>query len=450
MAEKLRPCPLCQADRLERIDGHARCGGCGCRLEFDVDGRRARVAYLPRRFAHLETALLDRWFTRRELQEAVRPARDAEPSDEIDEIDEFDEIDASDEGDEPGDAEASATGVPMAPLIAAVAMLVVACLCVALLAGVALGYVVSSRGIEERQAATAAAAAVATAAAPAGSVEFGPGAALQTPEGAAAGESVDGVAPSEPAAPSPGEPVPPASGAVGEAPDRVAPPTTTPSPVAPVNPRAPPPAEPTPAPNPALESPLPAPPPAQDDAPPPTEARPEPQLPPTFTPAPENPPNAPPPTESASTATPPPPVIPATNTPLPPTNTPGPAPTPTPTYAPGSKTEGGVEITVNFAEDQVKLTNIGSEVLQLTDIHLRALVPGRAANDPALRFDFPNGATIIINGTCTVYVSNASMTDPCPFEWSSAAGVLWPDTPGKGVTVLLVDASGRELARYTY
>lgn len=437
MAEKLRPCPLCHADRLERIDGQARCGGCGCRLEFDVDGRRVRVAYLPRRFAHLETALLDHWFTRRELQEAVRPARDAEPSDEVDEIDEIDE---------PGDSEAPATGVPTLPLIAAVAMLVVVCLCVALLAGAAFGYVVSARGIEERQAATAGAAAAgaATAATPADSAEFGPGAALQTPEGAAAGESIDAVAPSVPAAPSDG-------GFAGEAPDRIVPPTLTPSPAAPAAPRAPPPAEPppTPAPNPALDSPLPPPTPAPDAAPP-TEVRPEPQLPPTFTPAPENPPNAPPPTESAPTATPPPPVAPATNTPLPPTNTPGPAPTPTPTYAPGGKTEGGVEIVINYNDDQVKLTNIGSEVVQLTDLHLRALVPGRAANDPALRFDFPNGATIIINGTCTVYVVNYSPTDQCPFDWGSAAGVLWPDTPGKGVTVLLVDANGRELARYTY
>lgn len=445
----LRPCPLCRAERLVRSGAQARCGGCGCRLEFDSDGKRARVAYLPRRFSHLQAAFGDRWFTRTAMIAVVDGNRDAAPetdaaSNSVTE-EETPRARASDAGETDDRAARRSVGAPTFPLLLVTALLVVACLCISVMAVGGIGvYVASTWGATEEPAPAVASVGepqqvtpppseFAPQPAPGDAAPPDPGA----PPAAPAGEPTASTPPDVPAAP------------IEQPPADAAPQPTSPAdPAASIDARPPRPSLPTPQPIPALESPLPEPPapPPAEPSPVPQEERPQPELPPTFTPPPVVEPSATPaPADIPPTNTPPP-----TNMPPPPTNTPGPAPTMTPTYAPGNTKSGNIEVVVLYADDQVRLTNIGPQAEPLTGLRLRALIPGRPANEPPLFFDFPNGAVLFINGTCTVYTTGYRPTDQCPFDWGSSAGILWPDTPGKGVTVLLLDAEGRELARFTY
>ena len=455
-------CPLCRDQRLERISARAHCGGCGCRLEFDAaDGRLARIARFPREYEHLALALADHWYTRREMFAAVDAARSAPTSDAVDDFDESRDENSggtSDQSQVESRAESRAgrevDRSRWMPLITLTGVLVFGCLCAAAASVVALGLFVSNVWLSDGATPVAPQAAL-----PPGTAA--PQSASAALPGAAEMESgSDGLpAPEQVAAPVPGEAVLPAPDAASPAPADVIPPvqvaaTTAPPPtdlpiatrprrnVPPALPA--PTAVPTPLPPPSpLDSPLPAPP---NDALPGPEL---PTLPPTFTP-PSNSdalPTLSPPLASATS-------VPASPTPAP---TPGPAPSATPTYAPGSVLLlGDLVMRVEWAgEDMIRIQNTSGQAVSLNGMKLVALVPNGvipnvAPSDPRLIYEFTNGATILGNQECTIYTRDVRLSDPCPFGWTAAAGLLWPDVPGKGVTALLIDAEGRELYRVTY
>lgn len=394
-------------------------------LEFDGVGRKARVVRVPRRFAHLD--LGDRWFSRRELFEAVDAAMQSVSSADS-------SRDESDFEDQQGSqAPIRKDAVPLTVLAG---VLTLGCLCAAAAAVMALGVFLSNSW----QSGDAPAASGMLAAAPTIDAQATPLAeqalAAEQPPPAADSPAADGAIPPSPqpaseAQPSEPLPTPPPPESQDSAPPTIeAPPVEEP-------------AQPLPTPPPSLlESPLPA---------PPAEAAPpeSPPLPPTFTP--------PAAVEELPTLQ---PVTPTPTFPAPPTApppTPGPPPSATPVYVPGVvRTQGELVLEIQWgAEDIVVVQNMGVQPVSLYGMKLRAIapagvIPNVAPNDPRLEFFFPNGAVILGNQECKVYVHDLRPSDPCPFDWSAAAGVLWPDLPNKGVTVALVDADGQEWVRITY
>ncbi len=421
---------------MERRGARARCIACDASFEFDGVGRKVRLSAIPARFAEWRSVLAGRWFTRPELFAAVDEAQAAEQAAADDDgADNEDALFRDDDDDDDDDAAAAAAAegdwARLLPLVLVTGVFVLGCLCAAGAALAAMALAVSNLWT----------AGPTPTVLPAGSGTPPPA----QPSLATVVGVLDGTAampPAESSAPLP-ERTPSSPENAPQQPIATA--TRLPvaeQPIEPTRPRRafpltpepplaePPTAEPPPAEPPTAEPPTPAPL-VSPLNPPPADL-----LPPTFTPP-------------AAEQTP------ASPTPPPPTATPppaGPQPSATPTYAPGPpvRSSGDLLVEVNPEADVVKINNLGDQQVSLTGMKLRALIPGRPANDPALTFDFPNGSTILHNGTCTVFTHDIRLSDQCPFDWSAAAGTLWPDTPGKGVTVVLLDAEGRELVRVTY
>lgn len=426
-------CPLCRAPRLVRHDAQARCGGCGCRLEFDGATKRARVAFLPRSYAKLEPVLVNRWMTRREMFEAVERA-EQEPD-----AAEFVDVDSETDEDERKERRlASKDAGELLPLIITSVVLVLVCLCAGAAAVGGFGIYLTGVWTRDEGSAAASAPASVTPAPSAGSDSVPPIDQTASPAVSDANRArlPDAPTPTHRTAPiSPGAVTTAAS-------EATAPAASATRQLRALLPTVAAPPAPTQAPQP-LDSPV-------ATAPPPEVPTGAPTLPPTFTPLPDLPTQAPSPTTLIPSITPTPPVPPpAPATPLP-ANTSGPGPTATPTYAPGSTRTGDVVLDVNHGEDYVRLTNTGPQQIALFGLKLRALLPGRPPGEPPPEYSFENGVVLIINGECKVYATGIPRPGDCQFEWPNTAGLLWPDTLNKGVTALLLDADGRELARFTY
>ncbi|MCX6019090.1 MAG: hypothetical protein NTZ50_11450 [Chloroflexi bacterium] len=440
MSHSQSTCPMCREPSLERRGARARCIACDASFEFDGVGRKVRLSAIPARFAEWRSVLAGRWFTRPELFAAVDEAQAAEQAAADD--DGADNEDALFRDDDDAAAAAAAEGdwARLLPLVLVTGVFVLGCLCAAGAALAAMALAVSNLWT----------AGPTPTVLPAGSGTPPPA----QPSLATVVGVLDGTAampPAESSAPLP-ERTPSSPENAPQQPIATA--TRLPvaeQPIEPTRPRRafpltpepplaePPTAEPPPAEPPTAEPPTPAPL-VSPLNPPPADL-----LPPTFTPpAAEQTPASPTPVQ-------------ASPTPPPPTATPppaGPQPTATPTYAPGEVTSAGdLHLSVNFNDPEyVEITNKGSKEVQFTGMKLRALIPGRPANDPSLTHDLLNGGSILGNQTCRIYTRNRPLNDgqQCKEEWGIDSGNLWPDTPGKGVTVVLLDAEGHELVRVTY
>lgn len=426
MANKPRPpqstCPLCREAALQRKGAAAVCGACNCALEFDGNGGQARIVRFPRAYAELGPALGGRWMTRGEMFAAV----DAE----LAAIDD-DAVDYAASEDHSGDYSedfAPASRASLLPITAVTSLLVLGCMCMAALA---FGATVLSLLPGKPDAA-----AVVSARTPQAFADAVP-----------PGVAVTTTAVVPPTAPPPTAPTIASETPLPQAPGPIASPLLPPT----VPPTQAPPAEPTLAPPPPTQPPQPTLPPAVA----PTVA-----LPPTFTPVlPLTPTNA-----AVQTVTPT-PLPTATRTPtptvplLPTPGPPQPTITPTPTYVPGGTIFfGPLRITrvvfVGAAPSQfdeyVEIENIGGAQYSLTGLELRYIIPGRSPIEAPGPFEFPNDATILANQKCRIFTNVTPPGEPCGHDWKYANGNLWPDTPGRGITVQLLDVDNREMARFTY
>ena len=132
---------------------------------------------------------------------------------------------------------------------------------------------------------------------------------------------------------------------------------------------------------------------------------------------------------------------------------------PTPTYVPGGTIFFGplritqvvyVGATSGQFDEFVEIENVGGAQFSLTGIEVRYIIPGRSPIEPPGPFEFPNGEVILANQKCRVYTNGKPLGEPCAQDWGHTAGNLWPDTPGRGITVQLLDPDNREMARFTY
>jgi hypothetical protein len=101
-------------------------------------------------------------------------------------------------------------------------------------------------------------------------------------------------------------------------------------------------------------------------------------------------------------------------------------------------------------DEFVEIENIGGAQVSLDGLELRYIIPGRSPNEPPGGFVFVNGDVILANQKCHVYTNGRPLSEPCAQDWGYGNGNLWPDTPGRGITVQLLDVNDREMARFTY
>jgi Lamin Tail Domain len=440
MSNKPRPpqstCPLCREAALQRKGTAAVCSACNCALEFDGNGGKARIVRFPRAYAGLGPILGGRWMTRGEMFAAV----DAE----LEAIDQ-DDADSADAEGRSGDRLedfAPASRDALLPITALTSLLVLGCLCMAALA---FGATVWSLLPGEPDA--TAVVSVRTPQTLAEAVQTGGGLTIT-----ADGQGVPaGTAPADtPAAP---QPTVPLETPLPQAPGPIASPLQPPAAPPTQAPRA----EPTLAPQPPTQ---PAPQPAGPQTTQPPAAAPTVSLPPTFTPVLlVTLTNANVQTATATLL----PTVTRTPTPTaqlqPTVGTPVPTLTPTPTYVPGGTIFfGPLRITrvvyVGTAPSQfdefVEIENIGGAQFPLAGIEVRYIIPGKSPIDAPGPFEFPNGEVILANQKCHLYTNGKPLGEPCAQDWAHANGNLWPDTPGRGITVQLLDADNKEMARFTY